>query len=385
MADAAAVILVAAISVPGTALSVQGASVPPRLPGLLLTGVACLALLGHRAWPRMTAVATVACAVAVTALGYTETPLLLAPAMVALFLLAIRDRQRTAGTLTLLAIAGVVSAALVTGPPGESLTLKVFGPAAWLLLGTALGTAAWLRQAFVDSAHARAEYAERTREEEARHRVAEERIRIARDLHDVVAHHLALANAQAGAVAHLIPGNPGQAAKLAADLTGTTSSALRELKATVGLLRQDGDLEATLEPPPGLARLPDLIGSFSSAGLTTTVATEGEARPISPGVDLTAFRIIAEALTNVAKHAPGSQARVHLGYGGDLLRITVTNDGGTGPALSGGASGFGLIGMGERARSVGGRMTSGSRPGGGFVVTAELPLQPAPPYGNHAR
>jgi signal transduction histidine kinase len=385
IADVVAVIVLAGISLPGTLLSVKGATVPPRLPGALLTGVACAALLGYRAWPRVTAVAAVGCVVAVTALGYTETPLLLAPAIVALFLLATRDSRTTAYVLTVIAVIAVVSAALAAGPPSESLTLKVFGPAAWLLLGTALGAAAWLRRTAAEAAHARAEYAERTREEEARHRVAEERIRIARELHDVVAHHLALANAQAGAVAHLIRSDPGQAGKLAAELSGTTSSALRELKAAVGLLRQDGDPEVSLEPPPGLARLPDLIASFRSAGLTVTVTTDREQRPLSPGVDLTAFRIISEALTNVVKHAPGSEARVRLGYGSDLLRIAVANDTGADPPLPGGASGFGLIGMRERAQSVGGRISSGPCPGGGFEVTVELPLETRVLYGNQAR
>src|SRR5258708_23820422 len=135
------------------------------------------------------------------------------------------------------------------------------------MLPIPIGITARLRSAYLEAANARAEYAERTREEEARHRVAEERMRIARELHDVAAHHLALANAQAGTIAHLMGTDPRRAQEMAGDLSGTISSALRELKATVGVLRQAGDPDAPLEPTPGLAQLPDLAASFRSAGL----------------------------------------------------------------------------------------------------------------------
>jgi signal transduction histidine kinase len=327
----------------------------------------------HRGHPRSAAVVTIACTAGVTALGYVLTPLLLAPAMAALFWLAVRASQKTAYLYTAAAIVAVVCTALIAGPAGEDFDLKVSAPAFWLLLPAALGGAARLRQATLEAAHARAEYAERTREEEARHRVAEERMRIARELHDVVAHHLALASAQATTAAHLKNTDPDKAWKLVTGLADTTTSALRELKATVGLLRQDGDVEESLEPAPGLARKGDLAASFGSAGLAVTITTDGEPQPLSPAVDLTAFRIIAEALTNVAKHAPGREARVRLRYRGGRLSITVTNDGG--PAAGPGGPGYGLIGMRERALSVGGRLRAGPRPAGGFEVAADLPLQ----------
>lgn len=378
--DAAVVFVVAAISLPGVTLSVPGAAEPSRTPGMLLTGAACLSLLGHRSHPKATAAVTVACTIALASLGYLLTPLLLAPAMTALFSLAMRSSYKTSGIFAAVTIAAVVPAAVLAGPGSETLALKVFGPAAWLLLGPALGLAARLRLAYAEAAHARAEYAERTRDEEARHRVAEERVRIARELHDVVAHHLALANAQAGAVAHLISTDPGKAGKIAADLTGTTSSALRELKATVGLLRQVGDPDTPLEPAPGLAQLSHLTGSFSSAGLSVTVTTSGEPQQLSPGADLAAFRIIQEALTNVTKHTSSREAQVRLRYSADRVGISITNDdepaqGGEGAA----ASGYGIIGMRERAQSTGGWLRAGARPRGGFEVAAELPLRTRPP------
>jgi signal transduction histidine kinase len=238
------------------------------------------------------------------------------------------------------------------------------------------------RRAYIESVKARAAHAERTREEEARLRVAEERMRIARELHDAVAHHMAVAHAQAGTAAHLADTHPEQTRKILADLVGTTSSALLELRATVGVLRHSAGPDADpLEPTPGLDRLPTLVAACESAGLTVTVSTEGEPRPLSPGVDLTAYRIIQEALTNATKHAPDHTARVRLRYDSAQLTVTVANDGtpagGTLPPVPGG--GYGLMGMRERAHSVGGDLRAGPRPGGGFEVAAALPFQPRTP------
>lgn len=366
--DATTALVLAGISFSGTALSAPGAPAPGRLPGTLLICGACAALLGHRRYPRMTAGLAVSCAIAMSALGYVLTPLVLAPAMAALLSLAFRADRTTAYVLTAAAITGVTCTALLVGPAAEPVGLKVLGPQAWLLLPTLLGVAA----------RTRLEYEGRAREEEARHQVAEERIRIARELHDVAAHHLALANAQAGTVAHLVPTDPGRARQMATDLAGTISAALRELKGTIGLLRETAAPEAPLEPPPGLAQLPGLAESFGAAGLSVTTTTAGAPRSLSPAVDLTAFRVIQEALTNVAKHAAVPRADVRLAYADRLLKITISNDAGraeAGPA----APGYGLIGMRERAASVGGRLTAGKRPAGGYEVTAELPLYPRLP------
>lgn len=224
---------------------------------------------------------------------------------------------------------------------------------------------------------ARAELAERTREEEARQRVGEERTRIARELHDIVAHHIALAHAQAATAAYLLRSKPDQAQKMLDELAGTTSSALRELKATVGLLRREGDPETPLEPTPGLARLPELIASFEHTGLVVSVSVEGETRPLPPGADLTAYRVVQEALTNVTKHAGSATASVRLAYSRRLLTLTVSDDGHAPPAT--GTPGYGLIGMRERALSAGGRLAAGHRADGGFEVTTELPLETAEP------
>jgi len=391
--DVALALLLIANAFPGTRLGISDADVRSSWwLGVLLTAVGAAAMLRRREYPRSVAILTMADAIILAALGFVPTVLVLGPLMIALYALADRTDRRTANTIAFTGIAVLAGTAVIAGPH-QTIALTVISPAACLLLPVALGTTARVRRDFLAAVQARADHAERTREEEARHRVAEERRRIARELHDVVAHHLALANAQAGTAAHLVDSHPEQARKILADLSGTTSSALRELKATVGLLRDVDGPDAPLEPAPGLAQLPALTAAFETGGLTVAVNVEGVQQPLSPGVDLTAYRIVQEALTNVTKHAATRLAHVRLAYANDRLTITVADEGGTVspagvgasavgagavPAAATGASGrgFGLIGMRERALSVGGRLQVGRRPEGGFNVTAELPLYP---------
>ncbi|MFG2960217.1 sensor histidine kinase [Streptomyces sp. NPDC048291] len=363
----------------GAALRFPGFHQPrEEWPAVALAAVTCLALLQARDRPRAVATVAMACSVATFAHGYLPTPLLLAPLMLSLYWVAARTDRRTARIFGLAAMAVVVITAMLDTPTTDMLLLRTVGPVLWLLLPIVGGSSARLRAAYLESVQARAAYAERTREEEARLRVAEERMRIARELHDVVAHHMAVANAQAGTARHLVPTRPEQALKLLDELTVTTSSALIELRATVGVLRQSGDQDGeSLEPAPGLDRLPDLIATYASAGLDVAVTTEGEPLPLSPGVDLTAYRIIQEALTNVTKHGAGQGADVRLSYGRSRLLISVTNDvTATAPAATGG---YGLMGMRERAHSVGGDLRAGPRPQGGFEVSTALPLHSLAP------
>ncbi|WLW58108.1 sensor histidine kinase [Streptomyces sp. YU58] len=363
----------------GASLTLPRADPPDQdTTAVVLMGVSCLALLKHRSHPRTAVVVNAVCSVIVIAMGYLLTPLLLAPVMAALYWLATQaDRAtiRVYGITTMVAL--MLAAAFSDSMDHLSLLLRTIGPLFWLLLPLAAGTMTRLRRAYLQAAQARAEHAERTREEEARLRVTEERMRIARELHDVVAHHLALANAQAGTAAHLALTNPQQTKTILTGLTDTTSSALRELKATLGLLRQSDDpASSPLEPSPGLARLPELVTACASAGLAVEVTTQGEPRALSPGVDLTAFRIVQEALTNVTKHATAETARVQMRYGCSELLITIGNDG---PSASPGVAtgrGFGVMGMRERAHSVGGELRAGPRSQGGFEVTVTLPLPP---------
>lgn len=211
----------------------------------LLTGLACLNLLKARGHARTAVVVTTLCAVVTGSLGYLLTPLLLAPVMVALYWLAATTTPRTSWTFGGIATAAVVATAVGIDNFDEMVALRALGPALWLLLPLALGSSSRLRHAYVEAVHARAEYAERNREEEARLRVSEERLRIARDLHDIVAHHMAVAHAQAGTAAHLLDSNPELTKTMLADLQTTTTTAMLDLRDSIGVLRTDDEsLEA---------------------------------------------------------------------------------------------------------------------------------------------
>jgi signal transduction histidine kinase len=335
---------------------------------------ACCSLLWRRGHPRPVLLVVALCTGAAAALSTEVSALLLIPVIVALYELAVRSPERLARAYWLAAFALIVPPTLLPGPSDQPWARTAVLTAFWTVLPVVQGSAVRARRAYLEAVRTRAEHAERTREEEARRRVAEERVRIARELHDVVAHHMALANAQAGTAAHLVRTRPEQAAEILSELGTTTSSALRELQSTVGLLRQSDDPDDSLEPSPGLARLPELAAAFAAAGLRVGIAVDGEERPLSPGADLTAFRIVQEALTNVTKHTAAGAAEVRLAYSHDRLTLTVSDDGGAVPHSPAPGGGFGLIGMRERARTAGGSLRAGHRPGGGFAVSAELPL-----------
>ncbi|WP_405138243.1 sensor histidine kinase [Nocardia sp. NBC_01388] len=363
----------------------QGAVVvrPASLAVFGLSALASFTLLWRRMFPRAVLVITTACGVAIGALGFDMSIVTAGAALVAAYSIGLWTSDlRTAKVAPVIA-GGVL---LITSLLNQFWPLLNPGRitlVAAVLVAGAFAEAGRSRRDYLAALHARAELAERTREEEARQRVGEERLRIARELHDIVAHHMALAHAQASTAAYLLRTKPDQAQEMLDQLAGTTSAALRELKATVGLLRED-DSDAPLEPTPGLAQLSELLTSFERTGLTLSLSITGVPRPLSPGADLTAYRIIQEALTNVTKHAGTSAATVRLVYSRLLLTISVTNAGGAVPEPVRGeedsdSQGYGLIGMNERAVSVGGHLQAGCRPDGGFEVTTELPLEPPKP------
>ncbi|MFD6275373.1 sensor histidine kinase [Streptomyces sp. NPDC060209] len=366
--------LLFAVAAGGCLLSYWVTPGPPLLwPALLLCALACAALPWRRSHPLPVLALTTLSIVGVSALGHLVTALPMAPLMAAQYSVSLRVHRRTAWTGALAATAAMVVAGLFHSGFRHEWVISLVNPGAWVLLSAALGSYVRVRR---DYAAARAEHTAREREEEARHRVVQERMRIARELHDVVAHHLALANAQAGTAAHLARADPEKAYEILGKLSETTAAALRELKSTVGLLRQDTDTDDGLAPAPGLDRLPDLVAACATAGLDVTVAVEGQPQPLPPGLDLTAYRIIQEALTNVTKHAASRTARVRLAYDPHLLRLTVTDAGGALPQADrpGPGHGFGLLGMRERAVATGGTFRAGPRPGGGFEVACTLPL-----------
>ncbi len=245
-------------------------------------------------------------------------------------------------------------------------------------LSEALGLAAWLLVLFTVSeiARSRRERAleeARTREAEALRRASEERLRIARELHDVLAHNISLINVQASVALHLSEDLPEQARGALTAIKQASSDALGELRSVLDILRQ-GHEHAPRSPTSGLARLDDLVAKTEAAGLQVSKRVEGMPRPLPPRVDLAAFRIVQEALTNIARHAGGAQATIQIVYGERELTIQVDDNGrgASGEAFSGG--GKGISGMRERAAALDGELEAGALSEGGFRVRARLPL-----------
>jgi signal transduction histidine kinase len=225
----------------------------------------------------------------------------------------------------------------------------------------------------------RAESRERERLAETHAEVVAERLRIARDLHDVLAHHLTLVNAQAGVAGYLMRTDLPAASTALQDISTHTRQALDELRATVGLLRQDGeagDAEG-LRPVPGLERLDDLVGGFRAAGAAVSVQVSGVPGPLAAGADTAAYRIVQEALTNATKHAPDAGIGVRLHWTPRALELRIENQPPPYRAHPAPGTGHGLIGMRERAHSCGGSLDTRRTPQGGFIVTATLPADGA--------
>src|SRR3954469_7775264 len=213
---------------------------------------------------------------------------------------------------------------------------------------------------------------EREREEKARRAVFEERVRIARELHDVVAHHVSMMGVQAGAARLVIDRDRGKARKALTAIETSSRQAVLELYRLLGFLRQAGERDE-LAPQPGLAQLRHLAASMSDSKLTVALHVEGEQRPLPPTVDVSAYRIVQEALTNTLKHARASRADVHLRYWPDEIEVEVVDDGGANGNPASASGGLGLVGMRERAALHGGKLPAGPAAGGGFAVRVRLP------------
>jgi signal transduction histidine kinase len=230
------------------------------------------------------------------------------------------------------------------------------------------------RRRYIAEIQDRAERAERTRDEEARRQVDSERLRIARELHDVVAHTMATINVQAAAAAHVLVDPPPQAAEAIAAIRAASKEGLRELRTILNVLRQADDQDP-VQPTPGLGQLDVLVGTVRRAGLATEVRGVGELPPLPSAVDVAAYRIIQESLTNVLRHAGPATATVELAVRDGRLCVHVGDTGVGARHRSGGApTGHGLIGMRERAASVGGTLDARPGPNGGFDVRATLPV-----------
>jgi signal transduction histidine kinase len=332
-----------------------------------------LPLAARRRWPGTVLALVVASGLAGAALGLP--PFFLGPAiLVAVYSVAAYGSRWL--SLAGLTVAELGLAAVQRTPlKFEDLALVTFMgtlAAAWLL-----GHFAHTYRAYAARLEERTAELEQAREELARRAVTEERLRLARELHDVVAHAMSVIAVQSGVGAHVADSQPEEVGKTLAAIEATSRDALTELRRLLGVLRQDGESQASLAPVPGLASLEALLAEVAKAGLTVGLRVEGTPSPLPAGLDLSAYRIVQEALTNVVKHAGPATAQVTIRYRDHEVAVEVTDNGRGVAAVAGegrSGTGHGLIGMRERVAAFGGDLEVGPRPGGGFRVAARLPL-----------
>lgn len=294
--------------------------------------------------------------------------------IVAFFIVAVDGRRLAAWTAIVVGyVCSVWLAPLIYGKPTASLefALLLFG---WLVV--LVVSAEVIRMRRERSAQARA-----ARQLDARARASEERLRMARDLHDVIGHNISLINVQAGVALDLIDTQPDQARVALAAIKNVSKQALEELRTMLAAVR-DTSRDAPRTPAPGLGRLPELIELTSAAGLPVSTTVDGQSRPLPSTVDLAAYRIIQESLTNVTRHSDATSVAIRLAYEPTGVRIELTDNGSARSAASGSplesVAGSGIIGMRERAAALGGSLQAAPKVGGGFGVTAWLPTGETP-------
>ena len=347
-----------------------------RSPGVLayVLGLTVAALLlPRRRWPLLVLIGSVGVLMIYFALNYPAfSPAV--PLAAAAYAAALAGRGVAAAAI----LAGLLLVGASWRTVGESSSLlAVLGTdtladasllAAVLLLGEAVRN----RRAWAEEVRRRLEHAKAEQERDAARRVQDERLRIARDLHDVTAHTIAALNVHAAVAADVIDDSPERAKASLSTIRRQSREAMAELRAAVGLLRGDAS-DAPRAPAPGLAAIDGLVEMGAAAGVQVAVATTGAARPLPGAVDLTAFRIVQESLTNVLRHAHATSASVLVRYDAEAIVVQVTDDGRGANGGGGGAAGYGVLGMRERAAALGGTLEAGPATGGGFRVRAELP------------
>jgi signal transduction histidine kinase len=356
---------------------------PLDLPAYLLLASGPVALVWRWRSPAGVLAVVMAGCVLYFALGYPYGPAWVA--LVVAFWTAVTGGARRAAWIT--AFAGLAAyfllADLVDRGAPVATVATIVAHLGWLLVVLAVAEGA-------TATRQRRQAAERSRAEEARRRAGEERMRIARELHDVLAHNISLINVQAGVALHLMDEQPGQSRSALVAIKQASNDALGELRSVLDVLRQ-GDEAPPRSPASGLAHLDSLVAGAEATGLAVRSRVVGTPRPLPPGTDLAAFRIVQESLTNVTRHAGAATATVRIAYGPGELTVQVDDDGkasdkglesafgrrGTDsdrPDGPSGRSGNGIRGMRERAAALGGELEAGPRPGGGFRVRARLPL-----------
>ncbi|MFF0372086.1 MULTISPECIES: sensor histidine kinase [unclassified Micromonospora] len=394
--DVALALFVTVMQVQGTVarVAVDGASRP--LADLGNLGYALLALSGlvvavRRRWPVPVFVTTALVSLVYFSLDFPDGPGWLGLFVALYTLTAYGDGRRSLvlagfGT-TVLAVGWLVAAADIE--PRAAIGWVFFRIGA-SVMSAALGESVRSRRVIAAEAQERAELAERTREEEARARVDAERLRIAREVHDTVAHAIAIINVQSGVSAHVLDKRPEVAREALQVIEQTSSRALREMRAILGVLRDDNNGRV---PYPGLGQIEELTAKARDAGLDINLEETSPATPLPSAVGSAAYRILQESITNVIRHVGPTRVTVALNPGVDVLEIRVTDEGrraatGDDPAYphlpaqyptstgSSATPGHGILGMRERCQLLGGELDAKPTPGGGFEVTARLPLAP---------
>ncbi|MGW9119865.1 sensor histidine kinase [Streptomyces sp. NPDC055663] len=356
----------------GVAVTLLVTGLSERNSGTVLAPLGCtllaaggLALVRRRRNPLPVLVATGLCAVGYQAAGFDV------PAVAFLFAVyaAVREGHRGVTVVTSVAVLATLPlAALASGLHG---TGEAFAQArgaleiAWLVAAGAAGEA--LRQA-----ERRADEAERTREETARRRADEERLHIARELHDSLTHQISIIKVQAEVAVHVARRRGEQVSDALLAIQAAGREATRELRATLGALRDDGTT-----PPRGLDDIPELVERARSIGLDATLTIEGQRHDVPAAVDRTVYRVVQESLTNIARHADAASASVRIDCRPDALGIRIDDDGRAAPDAAP-TPGVGLLGMRERVTALGGRLRAEPRGEGGFTVQAELPVDRTP-------
>jgi signal transduction histidine kinase len=330
-----------------------------------------LSLLGRRRFPFAAPVAVWLLAAGLSfvdgrLVGFTATASV--AGMVAAFLLGNlrNDTEARVGLTIVIAAAAIVVYNNPSHAPGDLVFIPVLFAIGWLA-----GFALRERSVQAEEAEERAIHAERERESAARVAVAEERARIARELHDIVAHSVSVIVLQVGAVRHKLPPSLEEDKEALEGVERTGRAALTEMRRLLGAMRPDGQ-DAELSPQPGLDSLQSLLEEVDRAGLPVRLHVDGDRVPLPRAIDLSAYRIIQEGLTNALKHARATQADVTVRYDPDELELEVSDDGRGLTSTDG--LGHGLVGVRERVKIYGGEMSTGTANGGGFVLSARLPL-----------
>jgi signal transduction histidine kinase len=346
----------------------------PSSADAVAAAVAFVLLLARRRKPLIVLGLALLSAIVFVAVVANRPGVLVATAMIAIYTVASTARRRTA-LVVAAAVAGT-QFAISAAAMGSLTSPENFAVLAWTGMVAAIGGTVRTWRDYLAATEERAARAEAGKELEARRRVAEERLRIARELHDVIAHHIALINVQAGIASHLLRADPDQADLVLAQMRASGRTVLDELSSVLYVLRQPGDDGQPTEPVPDLSRLGQLLDSLTAAGQSIRHQRSGTPRPLPTATDLAAYRIIQEGLTNAQKHGAGG-ADLHLDYRPDALHIQIRNAVRTRPPATPAGSGHGLTGMRERAHAVGGSLHTGPAPGGAFRLDARLPAPEA--------